>query len=53
MNPGNIGAMLDDDTGDLWIIRHADGVAITIEHLETRDKRTIYASDFWVILDSL
>ena len=53
MRPGNIGAMLDDDTGELWIIRYADGAAITIEHLETRDKRTIYASDFWVILDSL
>ena len=53
MIPGNVGAMLNESPNNLYIVRAVEGDSVTIEDLKTKDQWVVFASDFWVLLDSL
>jgi hypothetical protein len=53
MIPGNVGAMLNESPSNLYIVRAVEGDSVTIEDLKTKDEWVVFASDFWVLLDSL
>jgi len=53
MIPGNVGVMTNEDPGRLYIVRAVKGDSVTVEDLKTKDQWVVFASDFWVILDSL